>query len=392
LRQLTVPTTDHILQAAREAAHSAACLAAETESERRLPDALVAELAEAGVFRLLVPAAAGGLEAHPAVVVTAVEELARGDGAAGWCAAIGSTSGLLTGYLPEATAREAFATPTTALGGVFAPRGRAVAEDGGFRVTGRWPFASGCAHCDWLMGGCVVERDGEVEKLPNGMPDVRLMLAPAAEVEIHDTWNAMGLRGTGSHDIEMRDVHVPAERSASMLSDSPTATGPVYAFPQFGMLAIAIGAVSLGIARGALDDIAALAGARKPTGSSRTMAERATVQAEVAANEARLRAARALLHDAIGQAWEPAVERGEVPVEQRASLRLAATHAATTGAEVTGAAYRLGGGAAVYETKSPLPRRFRDANVATQHMLVAPATNELTGRLLLGLPTDATQL
>lgn len=373
-------------------ARTAARLAADSERERRLPDELVAEMVEAGVFRLVVPKAAGGLEEHPAVLVEVVEEIARGDGAAGWCAAIGATSGLLAAYLPEATAAEIYGPPRVISGGVFAPRGRAIATEGGYRVTGRWPFASGCTHCDWLMGGCVVERDGEVEKLPSGMPDVRLVVAPAAEVQIHDTWNVMGLRGTGSHDIEMSDLLIPAERTASMISERPTAKGPLYAFPQFGLLAIAIGAVGLGIARGALDDVLAMAGARKPTGSSRTMAERPTVQAELATSEARLRAARALLHDSIGQAWDSALERGEVPVEQRASLRMAATHAATTGAEVTGSAYKLGGGTAVYESKTALPRRFRDANVATQHMLVAPATNELAGRILLGLETDTAQL
>jgi alkylation response protein AidB-like acyl-CoA dehydrogenase len=131
---------------------------------------------------------------------------------------------------------------------------------------------------------------------------------------------------------------------------------------------------------------------RTPTGSSRTVAERPTAQADLAAAVARLRAARALLHEAIGAAWQEAVAHGEVPVERRTALRLASTHAARTGAEVTATAYRLGGSSSVYETRSPLPRRFRDANVATQHMLVAPATWELTGRLLLSLDTDVTQL
>jgi indole-3-acetate monooxygenase len=365
-------------------ADSAARFAAEGERERRLPGELVASMADAGVFRMCVPRAAGGLEEHPTVLVETVEALARGDGAAGWCAAISATSGLLAGYLPEDAAREMFASPNAIAGGVFAPIGRATAVEGGYRVSGRWPFASGCTHCDWLMGGCVV--DGEDPPVP------RLMLAHADEVEIHDTWDAMGLRGTGSHDIEMSDVFVPAERSASLVADRPTATGRLYAFPVFGLLALAIGAVSLGIARGALDDVIALAGRRTPTASRRTMAERAPVQAEVAAAEARLRAARAFLLATIDQAWATASEGGQVPVEQRTSLRLAATHAATAGAEVTGTAYRLGGGSSVYESRSPLPRRFRDANTATQHMLVGPATNELTGRLLLGLPTETSQL
>jgi len=190
----------------------------------------------------------------------------------------------------------------------------------------------------------------------------------------------------------MREVFVPAERSASLVVDGPTARGRLYAFPVFGLLALAIGAVGLGIARGALDDIVALAGRRTPTGSRRTMGERAPVQAEVATAEARLRAARAFLLAAIAEAWEAASGHDQVPVEQRTALRVAATHAATTGAEVTGVAYHLGGGSSVYESRSPLPRRFRDANTATQHMLVAPVTNELTGRLLLGLPTETSQL
>jgi alkylation response protein AidB-like acyl-CoA dehydrogenase len=341
-------------------------------------------MADAGVFRLCVPRGAGGLEEHPAVLVGTVEALARGDGAAGWCAAINATSGLLAGYLPEHAAAEIYADPRAIAGGVFAPLGRAARVEGGYTVTGRWPFASGCTHCDWLMGGCFVE--GEDPPVP------RLMLAHADEVQIHNTWDSMGLRGSGSHDIEMADVFVPGTRAASLVVDRPTAPGRLYAFPVFGLLALAIGAVSLGIARGALDDIAGLAGRRTPMGSRRAMAERAPVQAEIAAAEAKLRSARAFLLAAVDDAWEAASGHDRVPTEQRVALRLAATHAATTGADVTSVAYHLGGGSSVYESRTALARRFRDANTATQHMLVAPATNELAGRLLLGLPTDTSQL
>jgi alkylation response protein AidB-like acyl-CoA dehydrogenase len=223
------------------------------------------------------------------------------------------------------------------------------------------------------------------------MPDVRLMLAPAAAFTIHDTWHVMGLRATGSHDIELDGVYVPAELGASVFSDPPVSDAPLYAFPLFGLLALAIASVCLGIARGALDDLISLAGGKVPAGGRRRLAERTTVQAEVARAEAALRAAGALLEGAIGDAWEQAVAGGHVDEAARAGLRLAATHAATAGAQVTETAYRLGGGGALYDS-SPLQRRFRDVNAATQHMLVAPATWELTGRLLLGLPTDPTQL
>jgi alkylation response protein AidB-like acyl-CoA dehydrogenase len=235
------------------------------------------------------------------------------------------------------------------------------------------------------MGGCVVdEGGGTLQTLPNGMPDVRLMLAPAEAFEIHDTWHVSGLRGTGSHDIELRDHFIPDAMAASVISDAPRHDGPLYAFPLFGLLALAIAGVGLGNARGALDDIAAMA-TKVPTGGRRALGERGAVQAEIARAEASLRAARALLFAAIDEAW------GAVDVERRTGLRLAATHATMEGAAVAETAYRLGGGSSIYET-SPLQRRFRDAHAATQHMLVAPATWELTGRLLLGQPTDTTQL
>ena len=371
-------TTDPV-EAARRLAPTAAELAPAAERDRQLAEPLVAALADAGLFRLCVPAAAGGLEAHPGTLVAAVRALAAGDAAAGWCVAIAATSGLVAGYLPEAAAREIYAEPGTMVAGVFAPKGRATPEPGGFRVSGRWPFASGCRHADWLMGGCVVD---------GGM---RLMLAPAEAFTIHDTWHVMGLRATGSHDIELDGVHIPAERTASVLGDPPLQPGPLYAFPLFGLLALAIAAVSLGIARGALDDLIALAGGKVPTGGKRTLAERGTVQAEVARAEAAVRAAGALLDEAIGAAWERAVAGAGVDVEQRAALRLAATHATAVSTRATDTAYTLAGGSALYES-SPLQRRVRDAHAATQHMLVAPATWELTGRVLLGMPTDATQL
>lgn len=379
------------LEAARRLASTAAELAPEAERSRQLAPPLVAALADAGLFRLCVPGAAGGLEAHPRTLTAAVQALAVGDAAAAWCVAVAATSGLLAGYLPEASAREIYAEPTTVVAGVFAPKGRATPEAGGFRVSGRWPFASGCRHADWLMGGCIVEDGGTPRMLPNGMPDVRLVLAPAQTFTIHDTWHVMGLRATGSHDIELDGVHVPAERSASVLSDPPVQAGPLYAFPLFGLLALAISAVCLGIARGALDDLVALAAGKVPAGGRRTLAERATVQAEVARAEASVRAARALLDEAIDEAWERAVAEGSVDARCRAGLRLAATHATEAGVQATETAYRLGGASAIYDS-SPLQRRLRDAHAATQHMLVAPATWELTGRLLLGLPTDLTQL
>ena len=388
--QTTPPAADPGA-AARGLAPLAREAALEAERGRRLPRPLVEAIAEAGLFRMLVPRELGGGEATPAQLIDAVEALAHGDGAAGWCLAVAATSGMLAAYLPEEGADEVFGEPSGIAGGVFAPKGRAVAEADGLRASGRWQFASGCEHCDWLMGGCLVERDGELEKLESGAPDIRLLLFPAREVTIVDTWNVAGLRGTGSHDIEVADRLVPPERSASLISDSPRAPGPLYAFPVFGLLALSIAAVGLGIARAAVAELLAVAGVRTPTGGKRTLAERPEAQARVARAQASLSAGRALIDEKGGAAWSAATESGEVPAAMRAGLRLAATHAIGAARDVTVAMYELGGGAAVYDT-NPLQRQLRDVHVATQHMLVAPSTWELAGRQLLGQPLDAAQL
>jgi indole-3-acetate monooxygenase len=378
-------------QAARALAPRAAELAAQAEAERRLPAELSAELAAAGLYRLCVPAGLGGGEAPPAELLEAVEALAAGDGAAGWCVAVCATAGMLAAYLEPEAACAVYGEPSGVVGGVFAPMGRAEAEGDVLNVGGRWRFCSNVANCDWLMGGCVVADGGAPRLLASGRPDIRLVLMPATEVEVLDTWTVSGLRATGSHDIAVEGLAVPAARSASLITDPPRERGPLYAFPPFGLLAASIAAVALGIARGALDDLAELAGAKTPTLSTRKLAERAATQSQLARAEASLRAARSLLYASTGRAWDAAVGGAEIPIELRAGLRLASTHAVEAAAAAVDAAWSLAGGSAIYAT-GPLERRFRDVHAATQHMLVGPATWELAGRSLLGLEFDASQL
>jgi len=366
--------------------------AAETERQRRLSPELVHALAAAGVFRMCVPRALGGGEVDPATMIETIETIAAADGAAGWSAMIGATSGVASAYLGEEAGREIYGSdPEVVSGGAFAPLGKATVVDGGYRVSGRWPFASGCEHCAWLMGGSIVLDGGQPRLLPSGMPDNRLMLFPVAAVRIIDTWDVAGLRGTGSHDIAVDDCFVPAARSLSLVSDRPRARGPLYAFPVFGLLALGIAAVALGIARRALDELVALAGGKTPTGSRRLLAERPVIHAEVARAEATLGAARAFLAETVGAAWERAQAAGAIEVRERARLRLAATHATLASARAVDLMYGAGGGTAVYAA-SPLQRCFRDIHVATQHMMVAPATLELAGRILLGLEADSAML
>jgi alkylation response protein AidB-like acyl-CoA dehydrogenase len=378
------------VEAARALAPLLCEAADEVERARRLPPRVVAALADAGLFGLCVPRALGGGETDPATLVAAVEALAHADGAAAWCAMIGSTSSVLAGWLAPAEARAIY-RPGAVTGGTFAPQGRAVADGDGFRVSGRWAFASGCQHCAWLMGGAVVVDGGEPRRLPGGAPEARLFLFPAGEAEILDTWDVSGLRGTGSHDIAVRDVRVPAARSVSLTTDRPVATGPLYAFPVFGLLALGIAAVALGIARRALDELEVLAVDKVPSLARRTLRDKPVVQAETAEAEATLGAARAFVLETVDAAWRIATAGDPLPVPSRARLRLAATHAVRAAARVVDVAYGAGGGTAIY-AKSALQRCFRDVHAVTQHTMVQPATYELIGRVLLGVDADTAML
>ena len=361
------------------------------ERERRLPAELVEAMAGAGLFRMCVPQKLGGGEVDVATLIRAIEELSHADGSVGWCAMIGATSGVVSGYLAEDAAGEIYGGAGAISGGALAPKGRAIVTEGGYTVTGRWPFASGCEHCDWLMGSCVVVDHGVPRLLPNGAPDARLMLFRSSDARIIDTWSVAGLCGTGSHDIAVADIFVPEGHSLSLISDPPRQPGPLYAFPVFGLLALGIAGVAIGIARRAIEELVSLASEKTPTGSRRFLAERSPIQVQVAQAEATLRAARALLFETVIETWETALAHGEISVGQRALLRVAATHATTSAAGAVDLMYNAGGGTSIYTT-SPLQRCFRDVHTLTQHMMVAPATYELTGRLFLGLETDVSML
>lgn len=365
--------------------------ASEIEIARRLPADLATSMAGAGLFRLCVPRSLGGLEAEPAELLRAIETVSMADGAAGWCVMIGATSGMTAAYLDPPTAREIYGDAMTVTGGVFAPNGKAEIEGDNYRVNGRWQWASGSGHCRWLMGGCLITEGGKPRLLDGGIPDTRMVLFPVADATIHDTWHASGLCGTGSNDMEVRNLLVPRRRSASIATDKPVESGALYVFPIFGLLALGIAAVGLGLARRAMDELRELAGAKVPTGARRPLAERASTQTDFARADAALGSARSFYFETVANAWQRAQRDGHIDVERRARLRLAATHAVESAARVVDLMYNLGGGTSVYRD-SALQRCFRDVHVVTQHMMVAPATWEMAGRALLGVKGDLTLL
>jgi indole-3-acetate monooxygenase len=361
------------------------------EEARRLPADLARKMAATGVFRMVTPRRFGGFEADPRQIVETIESIAAANASAGWCAMIAATTALNAAYMAPEAAAEIYGDPLIITGGVFAPMGKAIVEGDHYRVSGRWQWGSGSANCSWLCGGCTVWENGEMKRLANGAPDARMMVFAASEATLHDTWHVMGLKGTGSGDIEVRDILVPKGRSVSLVADAPRETGRLFKFPAFGLLALGVSAVALGNSFGAIEAFRALATVKKNQGSAKTLAERQTVQAAYADCEAKWRAARAYLMAEIDRVWDIAGQSDRIPVGPRADLRLACTHMTRTGADICRILYDLGGGAALFEA-SDLQRRFRDAHAITQHIVTAPATYELIGRLGFGLPTDAGML
>ena len=368
-----------------------AARAAEMEEVRRLPAGLAAKLAETGLFRMVTPAAYGGLQCSPRQIVEAVEVVAEANASAGWCVMIGATTAMNAAYMSPDMAREVYDDPLTITGGVFAPMGKAVVDGDDYILSGRWQWGSGSANCTWLCGGAIIFEDGQMQMLPSGRPDARMMVFPAGDAQLLDTWHTMGLKGTGSGDIEVENIRVPKARSVSLVTDTPQVEGALYAFPAFGLLSLGVAAAAMGNAKGALNAFLDLGRVKKNQGSRKTLGERAVIQAETAQLMAQFRAARAYLMDEIDQTWDVAQVSGEIPVERRAALRMACTHMVRTSADICRATYDMGGGVALF-SDNDLQRRMRDAHAMTQHIVTAPATWELTGRLLFGLETDASMV
>ena len=380
-----------LLQRARDLGPTLAERSERIEAHRTLPDDVVADLTDAGLFRLLTPADLGGPELDVATAIDVIAEVSRHDGAAGWCVMIAGTTSLQAGFLPLDVATLIFGPADSCVGGYAAPVGRAVAVDGGLRVTGTWAWGSGTHHCTWIGGGArIVDADGTPTRRDDGL-FAPFVFFDRDDVEHLDTWHVTGLAGSGSTDYRVDDVFVPEGRWLQLPTAVPRLDGPQWRFPFYGMLAAGVAAVAVGLLNGAVDRFAEIAVARKPEGSGRTLSERASGQTVLSSTEATARSSLAFLHDVLGEAWETARAGDPLTVEHRRSLRLAACDAAQRCADALGHLQREAGGSAVY-LREPLQRMVRDGQVAATHAMVAPRIRELTGRLRLGLDTDTALL
>ncbi len=356
------------------------------EAERTMSEPLVDAVRAAGIFRMWTAKSLGGIETDMPTSLRVIEELSRYDGAAGWTVMIGSGGGAFLSYIAEDEARALAGEGARNIGaGALAPKGMARVVDGGYRVTGRWPFGSGCMHANWHCGSTIV-MDGEQPRMgPEGIPDIQLLFWPASDGEIIDTWYSAGLRGTGSHDLAVNDLFVPEGRAASLLYGRAQQPGAHYRDTIITVLPPQVAAVALGIARAAIDAFVDLAkGGKTPAFSMTRIVDRATVQAQVAQAEGLLRSARALFYETTSALWDTLVAGSDVSEELRTLVLLTTVNTATSCAKAVDMMYTAGGGTSVYAT-SKLERCFRDIHALTQHAVVSPSNWENTGKYFLGL-------
>jgi alkylation response protein AidB-like acyl-CoA dehydrogenase len=376
------PTGALLVERARELQALVRASADRAEAERTLPFEVVRALRDAGLFRIAAASEVGGIEAAPREQILAIEAVSAADGAAGWTLMIGvEVLGFASALLRPDVAEEVIGKhPEVIFSGALNPVGRARRVTGGVRASGRWPFASGCLHSDWFWGQCVVEADGPIQLVE--------ILVPRSDFQVLDTWHVAGLRGSGSHDVEVTDVFVP-ERFTTNVGLGPVhAKGPLFHLPPFSRLAYNKVGVATGIARGALDAFVELASERVPRGMRQPLRERRFAQESLVEAEALLRSARAFVFETVEELWEDTRARKPATVKQRALVQLACCKAVAASARAVELVHAAAGTAA-NALSSPLERRMRDIHVVGQHITVSPAQIEPASRVLLGLPSGS---
>ena len=341
---------------------------AEVIEQARMPAPLVDALHDAGVFRAMLPHELGGLEAEPVEWLQMIEELSRINASVGWNAFIQSGIGL-TFLDPETFERfrERGGGRLILAMNLGRMAGKAVRVEGGYRVSGRWPFASGSPFATWLGGmSMVCDEDGSPVLRANGLPQPLLAIWPADQARIIDTWDGLGLRGTGSGDFEISDLFVPDEQVNTELFGAPNYDRALFRIKE--MPEIGHGAHALGVASAALESFVAAVNSKPLPGSSRQLAmgHMQAHQIAFARADVLVRAARTLLHETVRAAYEDATVHAELDLELRVRLREANIFTVRAAREAVGLVFEMAGSSAVYRGR-PIEQAFRDINTAANH-------------------------
>jgi len=360
------------------------------EAERALPTDVLEALFEAGLFRLTLPRFLGGEELSLALLAQVTESIAAADASTAWCLGQGLGCAMSAAYLDETPAKKVFAPRDAVLAWGAGNQGKAVAADGGYRISGRWGFASGGKHATWLGGHCRVhDADGSARLQADGEQATLTALFPRSAATIADDWYVMGLRGTRSEGYSVESLFVPD--ALTLDRDKPgerRVDATLYHFSTTNVYASAFSGVALGLARAMLDDLVALAAHKHPRGARSSMRESAVVHTRLAEIEAQLGSARAYQQQALQDVWQSVEESGAMQMPDRVKLRLATTYAINQATDVTEQVYRLAGATAIFESRA-FERRFRDAHAVSQQVQGRHTNFESVGRFMLGLDVDS---
>ena len=379
------------LEAARALGPLIRASAAETDAQRELPRPLFEAMADAGLFRLGLPRAVGGAELDLPSYIQVIEEIGKNDASTGWVTNQVAIFATYAARMPHAAARAIWLdTPRSVVANTPLANAQAIVVPGGYRVTGRQGFSTGCRHASWLAAHATVSDEGR-PRLDEGQPERRYCFVPRAQAELLDTWQVRGMRGTGTHHFAVNDVFVPEERTVKSVTAPLVETGPLYRIPRTLVFASGDAAVALGTARSCLAAFMELATTKTPRAMEALLRDQVMVQSEVGHAEALLRSGRAFLTEAVGQLWADLTATGAITLDQRATLRLATTHAIRLAGQIVDKVYNLAGATAVYES-NPIQRHFQDVHVMSQHLQARLTHYVLVGRHWLGLKVDETRL
>ena len=379
-------TVDEVLGRIAELEAMIRAASAEAEIERRLSAHVAEALRDAGCYHLFRPRSRGGLELDPVSAFRVIEELSRIDSAAGWNVALANSIEPFGAWYSDAATAEIFGSTRSVMAGSFFPSRRAVPVGGGYRLSGRCTFNSNCHAATWIVGLAHVYDDG-VERLDeNGQPIAVITMFPREQAEIIDNWDTLGMRGTGSHDVNVDDLFVPAERAVPfkpLERPSSAYSGPWHrltAWPSVGSNAIP----ALGIAQAAIDEFAELATRKTPSYTTTMLKDRSIVQLRFAQAVAKVESARAYLHEVFDAAWQGALDGRSLDLAGRARLQLASSHAPIAAAEAVDLIHSLVGTAGIRNDQA-FQRHFRDVHVITQHAYICESRMEAVGQVRFGL-------
>lgn len=355
------------------------------EAECMLPRQTVDAIREAGLFRLWIPEKLGGWDVDPVTACRIFEDIARIDSAASWSVQMSNGVAALGRFFSDQAVEEIYAGGSKIMADAFAPPGAAVPVEGGYRLTGQFPFGSGCRFADWFMALGLIMDDGQ-PRMAEGHPVIRIFAFPMADAAIVDNWDTLGMRGTGSDDVKVDDLFVPEYLStplAPIEEAANAAWSPAMNNLSVWHIVVSIATTPLGVAAAALEEFVAVAKAKTAAYQTETVGRHALTHFRVGQARATLNAARAGLYDALAKAWEDAQTGTFVTTECKCDLQLAASFATRSACDAI-ETLAASAGANAFRHSSKLTRHLRDLRTVTQHAYISTDRYEDVGAITLG--------